>query len=162
MKRKTLLILVAFLITAISLATFVGCTDKNRVENKLTYDRKYIYDDHIDKSEGEQIYFIFSSDGIGKYHCYQERPNYEDRPNDVYSYTISFIYINNTENGVVYCFYDSVEFDAVDNAKYVFGGSTWTATYTYNNDLLASIGGETYFICEDFIDKIPNFGGAVD
>ena len=155
MKRK-ILVLATVALLVISSLLLISCNN-NTVENKLSYGKKYIYDGHLSKSPEESNYFVFNSDGTGAYHYYYEFNDF------IEAYTINFQYV--IDDDVVYCFYDSFEYDDAHNSPAnLFGpgdNSTWSAVLNFTDKFLYGIDIDTshFYVTEEFSAKtIPNFG----
>ncbi len=134
----------------------VGCMAacKNEAKMKLSYGEKYINHEDITEPEEEQTYYIFYRNGTGEYHYY----SYSAYTMRTSSYTISFRYKIVEEENMVFCFYDSVEYDEVDTAK-LFKDSTTIYKLMYTQDFIMDATNANMYLTEDFVeDEIPNFG----
>ena len=125
-----------------------GCqTESKRV---LTYDRKYIITTDFEKDESKQNYWIFYKDGTCTYH------HYELVYGDNYSnYVCTFKYSLDEDESTLFYFFDSVSY--LDANNY---GNVSTSTRGYllvSKDVVMNKDG-SFFVCEDFIDNIPNYG----
>ena len=56
---------------------------------------------------------------------------------------------------MVFCFYDGIEYDEVDNAK--LDKREYTARLMYTEDFLITPAGDEY-LTEAFLEEVPNFG----
>ena len=138
------------------LLCFAGCgTQKADFSNGdkagLVLNKKYIYEGKVSQEEEKQSYFIFLSDGTGKYKYY----NYSSSVATIYSYTVTFKYyiIEDT----LHCFYESVQYDDIHNADYTVITS-WNYSFLPCEKFLMQTNG-TYYLNEDFLkEEIPNFG----
>lgn len=162
MKRKILIIaIVAILI--FSCIAFVACRE-NSVDNKLTYGKKYIRENSISADSAYESYFIFSKNGTGIYFYHETFEGYDyitDRFTDmIISYTITFKYFTDSENEVVYCFYDSFKYEPDHNYRDTYDDSTWNAVFNFNENFLMRIDtGATFYFTEEFLnDTLPNYG----
>ena len=136
------------------LLCFAGCgTQKADFSNGdkagLVLNKKYIYEGNVSQEEEKQSYFMFLSDGTGKYY------NYSSSVETIYSYTVTFKYY--IVEDTLHCFYESVEYDDIHNADYTVITS-WNYSFLPCEKFLMKTNG-TYYLNEDFLkEEIPNFG----
>ena len=164
MKRKILIFAIVAILAFSSIA-FVACSGNG---NKLSYGKKYIYEDCID-SDSTERYFIFYKNGTGIFYVHRidEEGNYnyatgkwEDA---IVGYTISFKYTIDSDNEVVYCFYDSFKYHSDHNDTYAgYDDPTWSIVLNFNKDFVMTMNGSFYFT-ESFLNgTIPNYGKEKD
>ena len=136
------------------LLCFAGCgTQKADFSNGdkagLVLNKKYIYEGNVSQEEEKQSYFIFLSDGTGKYY------HYSSSVATIYSYTVTFKYY--IVEDTLHCFYESVQYDDIHNADYTVKTS-WNYSFLPCEKFLMQTNG-TYYLNEDFLkEEIPNFG----
>lgn len=165
MKKKLCLILTLVIFTALAVIPFAACTGDNgnsgsgNSEYALQTDKKYIRDDDTNKTAYEQNYVLFRADGTGERRCYYIYNGEEDsKYNEDYTIKFKYTYVDSDKSAVV-CLFDSVEY----GKKHPAGGdkvsSDWTALYTVSKNVCAAGGsGYTFFINEDYLKQLPNFG----
>ena len=158
MKSK-ILVLAITVIIVLSCFMLVACGD-NTVKNKLSYGKKYLSEDYLN-NENQEAYYLFNKNGTGVYHYYSKYDyNSDEEMQLITSYSINFRYIIDTNSEVVYCFYDSFEYDDIHNYTYVNpDNSDWTAVLTFTDKFLYSISAyPTFYLTEEFLSEtIPNF-----
>ena len=119
----------------------------------LVFNKKYIHEEDISMEEGQQTYFMFLSDGTGKYHTYFQ---YEySEYNETYSYTVTFRYY--IVEDTLHCFYESVQYDDIHDQ-----GDSVTTNWNYSflpcEKFLMQTNG-VYYLNEDFLkEEITSFG----
>lgn len=134
-----------------ALVAFSACDS----EYELKMNTRYIDEEDTDLATEQQTYYIFNSNGMGAYHYY-----YNSSYDGVYDYVITFKYVYaDSDKSAVVCFYDGVEYS--DNhiaTKSV--SSEWNRLLTVSGNVLASAGsyGYTFFINENYLPQIPNYG----
>lgn len=154
MKKKILAVILSIFAAVLLVGAFAGCSEDAQSSGgasttaSVTLNKKYIEGGSVSVPESEQTYFIFSSADSGKYHYY-----YYGGGTYYWSYTINFHYKVNSD--VIFMFYDSVEYDAVDTRKGV--ESSWAEFLIVDADFMVSAQKE-FYVCEDYLDEIPNFG----
>ena len=155
MKKKILAVVMSIFAAVLLVGAFAGCSDDAQAAGdgagttvSVTLNKKYIEGSSVSAPESEQTYFIFSSADSGKYHYY-----YYGGGTYYWSYTINFHYKVNSD--VIFMFYDSVEYDAVDTRKDV--ESSWAEFLIVDADFKVSSQKE-FYVCEDYLGEIPNFG----
>ncbi len=117
----------------------------------LVFDKKYV---RSGSAEGRENYFIFRADGTGDF-----VRNYDsDSPNDQH-YTMHFKWFYaDSEESAVACFYDGVKYREDHQNGTVYDDTTYLVTVS-EHVLCANNGSSTsYYINEDDLDKLPNFG----
>ncbi len=139
------------------LLCFAGCGGAQKADFSngdkagLVLNKKYIYEGKVSQEEEKQSYFIFLSDGTGKYKYY----NYSSSVATIYSYTVTFKYY--IVEDTLHCFYESVQYDDIHNADYTVITS-WNYSFLPCEKFLMQTNG-TYYLNEDFLkEEIPNFG----
>ena len=136
------------------LLCFAGCGTQradfsNGDKAGLVLNKKYIYEGNVSQEEEKQSYFMFLSDGTGKYY------NYSSSVETIYSYTVTFQYY--IVEDTLHCFYESVQYDDIHNADYTVITS-WNYSFLPCEKFLMQTNG-TYYLNEDFLkEEIPNFG----
>ena len=136
------------------LLCFAGCgTQKADFSNGdkagLVLNKKYIHEGDVSQEEEKQMYFMFLSDGTGKYY------HYSSSVATIYSYTVTFQYY--IVEDTLHCFYESVQYDDIHNADYTVKTS-WNYSFLPCEKFLMQTNG-TYYLNEDFLkEEIPNFG----
>ena len=157
MKRKLLVLAIA-VVMVLSCFMLVSCGDT--VKNKLSYGKKYLYEDYLGTNDKE-IYYLFNRNGTGEYYSYYQEFDSYTNETHITSYTIYFKYVIDTDNDVVYCFYDSFEYNKDHNYddRYYTPNPTWSAVLTYTNKFLYSITAyPRFYLTEDFANNsVPNF-----
>lgn len=159
MKRKFLAVVFGILAATLLVGIFAGCSSGGaRTNAGVTLNKKYIDEECLTAKENEQTYYVFTSAEEGYYHYY-----YFSGGTFSYcsAYTVYFRY--QIVGGMLFCFYDSVEYDPAhdsDNVK-----TYWASEFTVCcGDFLVKnieIGGGAsahYYFSEDYLGEIPNFG----
>ena len=121
-------------------------------ESVITYDKKYIQTLDFDKDESQQNYYVFYKDGSCIHHHY-ERP-YGDY---ISTYLCTFKYSLVKDQGTLFYFYHSVEFLDAHNYPNEYVGPNTSGYLMVSQDVIMDENG-SFYVCEDFIDNIPNFG----
>ena len=157
MKRRLFAILLAAVACFGVLFALSACGGSSLQMNK-----KYIDEEYVKDAEAQQSYYLFRSDGTGIYKCYYDYDSPYDPSNDFtmdYTVTFKYVYVDNQREAVV-CFYDSVEYGEVDTGDYNRVESDWSVLLTVSRNVLCSAGtgGYTFYINEDYLDEIPDFG----
>ena len=116
----------------------------------LELNKKYIHESYVQDKDGNYSYYIFTSADEGEHHYYYAGIDSNSR---IYSYTIHFRY--KIVGEMAHCFFDSVEYGVDDTEKTV--SSDWTSSLGADVDFLMQTNG-TYYINEDYLKEIPNFG----
>lgn len=116
----------------------------------LELNKKYIHESYVQDKDGNYSYYIFTSADEGEHHYYYAGIDSNSR---IYSYTIHFRY--KIVGEMAHCFFDSVEYGVDDTEKSV--SSDWTSSLGADVDFLMQTNG-TYYINEDYLKEIPNFG----
>lgn len=152
MKKKFLGSVFCIIAAVMLFCAFAGCskTASGGEMGTLELNKKYIRESDVRLDEAVQRYFIFTTADTGRYHYYY---NYYEYTGEIHSYTITFHY--KIVGEMANCFFDSVEYDAVDTEKDASTG--WSYTLGVDVDFLLQTNG-TYYINEDFLKEIPNFG----
>ena len=143
--------MISFLLIVLSLFAFCSCNapvvDEAKIE--LTYGEKYIYSADVGAVEGKQNYFVFYDNGTAEYH------RYSNSSGGVYQYTVRYIYNEVTEENMIFCFFDSVEYGSKHTAGDI--DSTRRDTLVCSENVVMTVAGECY-ILESYLEKIPNYG----
>ncbi len=131
---------------------FAGCsrTASGGEMGTLELNKKYIHESYVQDKDGNYSYYIFTSADEGEHHYYYAGIDSNSR---IYSYTIHFRY--KIVGEMAHCFFDSVEYGVDDTEKSV--SSDWTSSLGADVDFLMQTNG-TYYINEDYLKEIPNFG----
>ena len=160
MKKKILAVVMSIFAAVLLVAAFAGCSDDAQAAGagtsttaSVTLNKKYIEANDISEPESEQTYFIFTSDDTGLYH-YFNSVEYPSGGGIVNSYSIHFRY--KIVSDMVYCFYDSVEYDEVDTGNTEVE-TDWTRRLCGDTDFLVTVGSD-YFFNENYLGEIPHFG----
>lgn len=157
MKRKICIALLIAIVACFAVCLFSACGG-----SALKMNDKYILDIDVKENENEQVYFIFYSNGTGKYKYYYNHVSSIDSSyNYTNDYTITFKYTYaDGDNSAVVCFYDSVEYGSNHTQNGSTVSTSWTRLLTVSDNVLcyASSSGYTYYINENYLKTIPNFG----
>ena len=155
MKKKLIAFLCALIACLGMLFAFTACDNGlPSTTESLTFGKKYIYDAHVSREAEKQRYYIFNSNGTGQFHYY-----YADE-DQIEHYTIDFKYtFADNEKSAVICFYDSVTY-ASDHTEEKSEGTFWDTFLGISKNVLTYTGtyGFSYYICEDYLPEIPNYG----
>ncbi len=147
--KKFLSILFALFLILSCFATS-GCQTESK--SVLTYNKKYIITIDFEKDESKQNYWIFYKDGTCIYHHYELV--YGDNCSN---YVCTFKYSLAEDESTLFYFFDSVSY--LDYHNYS-NGNVGTSTRGYlivSKDVVMNKNG-SFFVSEDFIDNIPNYG----
>ena len=108
------------------------------------------------KGFGKTVHFVFQKDGTGTYtYFYEYTSEYGSSYNYTEAYTVTFKYFLN--GAYADMFYDSVEYASADTKHTDL--KKWKRSYLFDENFLRSgETGEIWYISEDFLSKIPNFG----
>ena len=160
MKKKILAVVMSIFAAVLLAGAFAGCSSKTQAAGEgasttasVTLNKKYIEVYDISEPESEQTYFIFTSDDTGLYH-YFNSVEYPSGGGIVNSYSVHFCY--KIVGDMVYCFYDSVEYDEIDTGNTEVE-TDWTRRLCGDTDFLVTVGSD-YFFNENYLGEIPNFG----
>lgn len=147
--KKRIFALLLCIVSLVTLFAFTGCDKSVKSDNGATLelDVKYILESDTQIDEDFQTYFVFTSKNKGYY------IRYYSFDTSVTHYKVNFIYI--FEADTIMCFYDSAEYFNDHNENTV--NSTWNFTLLPTKNCLMSVG-NTYYINENFLDEIPNYG----
>ena len=170
MKRKILIFAIVSIIVFTALA-LTACGNVANGINVLTYDKKYVSVDSLTEDRIDEEYFIFSRGGVGTYYRHDSFKGYDEgRDIDmVVSYSITFKYYTDSENEVLYCFFDSFKFESDHNTtsyymSYYYNdideNHTWSAVFNFNKNFLMRIDTRaSFYMTESFLkSNLPNFG----
>ena len=155
--KKRILIFALVAILAFSIIAFAACGNST-VKNQLSYGKKYIYDSHLGNDDLDKVtYYLFNKNGTGMFHYY-----YAGNGGDIEAYSIYFKYIIDSDSEVVYCFYDSFEYDPTNNVDWRGNPdqSDWTSVLNFTDKFLYQIDKAYphFFVTQEFSKSIPNFG----
>ena len=147
--KKRIIALLLCIVSLVALFAFAGCDKSVKSDNgaALELNVKYIHEGATRIDEDFQTYFVFTSQNEGYYVYYYSYSSLTEH------YKVNFIYI--FEADTVLCFYDSVEYFSDHNDE--DESSTWNFTLLPTENCLMSVG-NTYYINENFLDEIPNYG----
>ncbi|MBR2449239.1 MAG: hypothetical protein IKB30_03855 [Clostridia bacterium] len=146
MKRFLSIFFALFLI--LSCFAVSGCQTESK--SVLTYNKKYIITIDFEKDESKQNYWIFYDDGTCIYHNYEII--YGDKRSN---YVCTFKYTLAEDKSTLFYFFDSVSYLEHNNN---FNLSTSNSGYLIvSKDVVMNKDG-SFFVCEEFIDNIPNYG----
>ena len=154
MKRKILLLAIVAILVFSTFA--LAACGSSTVKQKLSYGKKYIYDGHLGNDITDSSYYIFYNNGKGVYHYFHQYGG-----GDIESYSIHFKYVIDSDNEVVYCFYDSFKYDDAHNADWAGNPdqSDWSAVLNFNDKFLYELDAYPhFFVTVEFAKSIPNFG----
>lgn len=153
MKRKICVLFFLVICTVLSVSTLSACESNI---GALQTDKKYIAEGDTKDPENEQRYYIFYSDGTGKYIEYDVDSNTAFSYYDTdYTITFKYTYADDDKTAVV-CFYDSVTYGSKQGGEYRVP-TTWSVLLTVSKNVLCTTGG-SFYINEDYLETIPNFG----
>lgn len=152
MKKKILGVAFCIIAAVMLFCVFAGCsrTASGGEMGTLELNKKYIHESYVQDKDGNYSYYIFTSADEGEHHYYYAGIDSNSR---IYSYTIHFRY--KIVGEMAHCFFDSVEYGVDDTEKSV--SSDWTSSLGADVDFLMQTNG-TYYINEDYLKEIPNFG----
>ena len=152
MKKKILGAAFCIIAAVMLFCVFAGCsrTASGGEMGTLELNKKYIHESYVQDKDGNYSYYIFTSADEGEHHYYYAGIDSNSR---IYSYTIHFRY--KIVGEMAHCFFDSVEYGVDDTEKTV--SSDWTRSLGADVDFLMQTNG-TYYINEDYLKEIPNFG----
>ena len=153
MKKRLGLILLTVVVACFALFGLSAC-DSN-VE-QLQTNKKYIYSSDVGEDADKQAYYIFNSDGTGKYRYYFYF-DIDSIFNEDYTVKFRYTYVDNDKSAVV-CLFDSVTYGS-DNGTYRVS-TTWTKLLSVSKNVLciAGTGGYGFYINQDYLKTVPNFG----
>lgn len=185
MKKKVLAILFAIVLVATSLIALTACKEEKTDDYALVYGKKYIYSSDVRVKVTEQRYFIYYRNNTCKYHYYSTATTAE---NEVltFEFTVDyrFTFVDGDNSSIVY-FYDSVTddstyADANGNVGSLADSEYWKThselysdylpktddcgLITVSNNVLCTAGafGYAFFVNEDYVNSIPNFGVSAE
>lgn len=129
--------------------------------SSLQMNKKYIDEEYVKDAEAQQSYYLFRSNGTGICKFYYDYDSPYDPSGDFtvdYTVTFKYVYVDNQREAVV-CFYDSVEYGEADTGEYKVV-SDWSVLLTVSRNVLCSAGtgGYTFYVNEDYLGEIPDFG----
>lgn len=129
--------------------------------SSLQMNKKYIDEEYVKDAEAQQSYYLFRSNGTGICKFYYDYDSPYDPSEDFtvdYTVTFKYVYVDNQREAVV-CFYDSVEYGEADTGEYKVV-SDWSVLLTVSRNVLCSAGtgGYTFYVNEDYLGEIPDFG----
>lgn len=152
MKKKILGAAFCIIAAVMLFCVFAGCsrTASGGEMGTLELNKKYIHESYVQDKDGNYSYYIFTSADEGEHHYYYAGIDSNSR---IYSYTIHFRY--KIVGEMAHCFFDSVEYGVDDTEKSV--SSNWSSSLGADVDFLMLTNG-TYYINEDYLKEIPNFG----
>ncbi|HIZ10141.1 MAG TPA: hypothetical protein H9726_06605 [Candidatus Borkfalkia avicola] len=153
MKRKFLAVVFVILAAVLLVGIFAGC-GAGTANASVTLNKRYIAEGDLGEPEDEQVYFEFTSGNTGVYHYYYHGDYGTAGVSLISSYSVHFRY--KIVSDMVYCFYDSVEYDEADTEKAEVE-TDWKRYMGADTDFLMSASGSFYF-CEDYLAEIPDFG----
>ncbi len=146
---KKLLITLTSLCLLGGIAMACGC-ENNTGSATPTYGKKYLYAGCVtDKNQYD--YYIFNKDGTGIYADYEY---FTTNQNGFYGYIINFDY--KISGNRVVCTYNSV----AKNYDYSYTLNSWYKAFEISEDFLFldEQYGTYVYICEDYLESIPEFG----
>jgi len=146
-RKKIIPIFILVFVFAITALSFYFIGRSSYGINQIAYGKKYVRYDYISnfRDGGSYIYYVINSNGT----LYKESADSNNMPmyRKTYRYEIM-------DDGTMMAFYDDYErFDGLTNSG-VVTDETLTILFSRNVILL---GGTTVYVCEDYIDNIPNF-----
>ena len=146
-RKKILPIFILVFVFAITALSFYFIGRSSYGINQIAYGKKYVcYDEVSDLRAGSSYtYYVFNSNGT----LYKEYIGSDNVPwyRTTYRYEIM-------DEGTMMAFYDDYErFDGRTTSG-VDTDATLTILFSRNVILL---GGSTVYVCEDYIENIPNF-----
>ena len=157
MKKR---IFIGFLALVFSLGTIFAlsaCGTNAAAGSPLQTEKKYINEESVAAASDKQSYYLFHGDNTGIYRYYAFYESYGTTR--IYDYTVTFKYefVDQQKEAVV-CLYDSVEYGDTHNQNEI--SSTWNVLLTVSHNVLcsASSGGYSFYIHEEYLSEIPNFG----
>ena len=160
MKKKILSVILSIFAAVLLVGAFAGCSSETQAAGtgtsttaSITLNKKYIEANDISEQESEQTYYIFTSEDTGLYHYFSSYGS-PSGGGIVNAYSVHFCY--KIVSDMVYCFYDSVEYDEADTGKTEVD-TDWTQRLCADTDFLVTVGGD-YFFNEGYLVEIPNFG----
>ena len=134
-----------------------ACEDKD--VSALAMDKRYISEDDVKKEYNQQLSYVFHSNGTGEYtRHYDYISIFEDGSSHLhYKIHFKYTYVDSDKSAVV-CFYDSIE--RLDGDDGTMNPTNWSMLLTVSKNVLATAGsyGYGFWINEDYLKKIPNFG----
>ncbi len=149
--KKLLSLLLAVTAAIGCLLVFSACGS----DTELQMNTRYIHEAHTRDSLEQQRYLLFTSDGVGIYHYYDESTY-----SGITDYTVTFKYsFADSDKSAVICFFDSVKFGEKHTGSKDFS-TDWNWLLTVSGNVLASAGsyGYTFYISENYLPQIPNYG----
>lgn len=157
MKKKIILALVAATVAVFACFAFAGCGAEFVGNTDLQMNKKYIPTEDVNTSKDKQNYYVFYSNGTGKYRVYTQIADGDVYDND---YTVTFKYtFADTDKSAVVCFFDSVEYGQAHKSSKVT--TTWTRLVTVSGNVLCYTYtyGYLFYINEDYLNStLTNFG----
>ena len=133
-----------------------ACGKAEATAGTLAMNKRYIRESDVKEDSSKQISYVFYSNGTGKYTYHYDYESIFNPEHSHYVITFQYTYADNDKSAVV-CFYDS--FEALE------GNTTealtdWSTLVTVSKNVLATTGsyGYTFWINEDYLKNIPNFG----
>ena len=157
MKKIIILALVAATVAVFACFAFAGCGAEFVGNTDLQMNKKYIYTKSVNRINDKQSYYVFYSNGTGKYREYSQTADGDVLNLD---YTVTFKYtFADTDKSAVVCFFDSVEYGKANGSYEVY--TTWTRLVTVSGNVLCWAGtyGYSFYINEDYLNStLTNFG----
>ena len=149
--KKLAFFIMLIITTLCCVFAFPGCDED---VSKLAMNKRYINEADVDKDADEQQSYVFHSNGTGEY-TYHFNGGYPNRYHIVIHF--KYTYVDSDKRAVV-GFYDSLERLEDDDGK--FNNNGWTSLVTISKNVLATAdsSGYTFWINEDYLKTIPNFG----
>ncbi len=148
--KKIATVVIMIIAALICSFSFVACSN---TDVSLAMDKRYIYDGAVNKDAEKQIFYVFHRDSTGEY-TYHYDGTYEH-----YHYIIHFKYTYvDGEKSAVVCLYDSLERLDGDDGSSI--STRWSELVSASKNVLATVGSKGYifWINEDYLKELPNFG----
>ena len=159
--KKLAIFMMLIIIAICCMFAFSACEEDDNV-SVLAIDKRYILANDVKKEVNKQDSYVFHFDGTGEYTLHYDyilwdEANDEKNTHNHYKIHFKYTYVDGDKSAVV-CFYDNIERLEGDNGK--ANPTDWSALLTVSKNVLATAGsyGYVFWINEDYLKAIPNFG----
>lgn len=148
---KKFAVIITFIIAVLCCAFAFSACGGN--EAKLAMNKRYIIKSDVRNDENKQVSLVFHSNGTGEYTYHFDYTSTHNH----YIIHFKYTFVEEDKSAVV-CFYDSLERLDGDDGKY--NSTSWSELVNVSKNVLATVGtyGYVFWINEDYLKTIPNFG----
>lgn len=152
-RKKIIPIFILVFVFAITALSFYFIGRSSYGINQIAYGKKYVRYDDVSgyKAYGTGVTIIINANGTIIYESYRNYTSYPSGEKYTIRYTVTYKY-DIMDEGTLVAYYDSLSI--LEGSVSVQTDTTLTIFFSRNEIL---VGGTTVYVCEDYIDNIPNF-----